>query len=272
MIETGFLRRQLGYRLHRMRQAAGLSRRAVVQEEIVGSTRILMRLETGMRTTVRYPIVNSLCRLYGTDTAMRKETERMFRQLELPEWHESPENWSNDTALLLDLEPRASRFLIHEPTRIHGLLQTTDYMLKGAYALHDVERLRVEHTVEQRRHRQEQVWKNRSTAEMKVVFGRDSVRSMEGTDQLSALREYARKPAVSIRFRTKWSFFGNYDYPFSVLAFDEDQHGCAYTETISSHRYESQPRAVAAYTDYFESLYEQATPIEEIDDADLYLA
>lgn len=251
---------------------AGLTRNDVVRSEIVRSTRILKRLEYGHSTTVTYPTINALCRLYGATESMRRETERMFRNAGLTEWRESRENWINDTALMMEIERRASTMLVYEPLRVHGLLQTIDYIGTRGPRISGSGQENIERTIEQRRRRQRYVWARTGGFQIRFVLGLQSMRSMEGTDQGAALRAYAHKTNASIRVQTNWSLLDFYEYPFTVLAFDGGDSGCVYTETISSHRYEAEPEAVTAYTDFFESLYKEATPIEEFADADIYLA
>lgn len=254
-----------------MREAVGLSRRAVQQEEVIRSTRILKALEDGHSTTVTFPVINSLCRLYGVSDEMRKETERMFREMKLPEWHETSGSWINGTALLMQAERLASSISVYDTMQINGLLQTENYVRTRILRWPEWTPY-VEATVEQRQHRQRQVWTQPNPPSARFVVGIPALETIRGTDQGHEILRYAAKENIAIRVQEDTDRFLRYGSAFTVLALERDGTRCAYTEPISAHRYESLPHAVDAYLGFFETAYSEAIPIEEYPDADYYLA
>lgn len=272
MDETNFIRKQLGHRLRFLRNAVHLSRRDVEKTGAIRSTRILKALEDGKSTTVTFPIINELCRLYRTTDPMRRETERMFREVRSAEWREQPiQNWIDDTALFIQAESLATQMYVYEPLGITGLLQTERYV--HARMPNEMPPEQVNRLIAGRLERQRRFWSEGACRDARILLTQDAFEAPADQDQIEKLRREARRSNLSVNIQDdQRSYDDAYRYPFIVLRFEDDQNACVYTETVSAHRYESQERAVDAYLTFFETLFSRSTPLEEYLHAHVTLA
>jgi transcriptional regulator with XRE-family HTH domain len=124
---TNLVRRQLGRKLRRLREAAHKTEQDVVESTIC-SRASLWRIETG-RVPVKVGTVRALCWLYDAD----KETTDALASLALGT---TAEGWWEDSygdvlpswfKLYLDLEAAAAEIRTYDAELVHGLLQTADY-------------------------------------------------------------------------------------------------------------------------------------------------
>src|SRR3954452_13914185 len=121
------IRRQLGFKLRRLRLAAGKDV-ADVTEAGLGSKAKISRIETG-RGAVKVADIRALCWLYGADPATtdalaalapgtkQEDWWQDYGQAVVPDWF----------GLYAGREPAPSRIRCFEPEFVHGLLQTQDY-------------------------------------------------------------------------------------------------------------------------------------------------
>jgi Domain of unknown function (DUF5753)/Helix-turn-helix domain len=264
MDETNFIRRQLGIRLRTLREAAGLSRTAVYQAELIKSPRILKALEDGKSTTVTYPVIGALCRFYGATEPMRRETERMFRNVGSDEWRETPErNWHDQTVLLVQIERISSEMLIYEPNNLVGLLQSESYIRRRFTERIDSQS-GMELLLNNRIRRQQAVWRDGHKVDIRAISTASVINEMTEDEKKCLLDRLEKLDGVELRVLDDSDEAELlYHYHFILHLFGSPTNGCVYTETVSAHRYESHPDALESYRKFFEMNFERSIPIRE---------
>src|SRR5215813_1406259 len=117
------VRRQLGRRLRRLREAAGKTERDV-EEANLASRAKLWRIETG-KTPVKVADVRALCWLYGADTATTDALAGLAIGTAAQGWWEDYGDAVSDWfGLYVGLEAAATEIRLYDPELVHGLLQT----------------------------------------------------------------------------------------------------------------------------------------------------
>ena len=262
------VRRQLGRRLRRLREQAGVTVEQVEAARF-GSRAKLWRIENGqVRVTV--PDVWALCRIYQVGeadtvtltTLARRTTEHgwwhAYREL-VPEWFR----------LYLGLETTASRLCTWEDAVVPGELQTPAY----AYALWrdawpEVAETAIGPHVALRRERQDGLLARTPPPRLTVVLGENVIRRQVGgpevlTAQIEHLVALAERETVDIRILP----FTAGAHPattgaFRILQFDAaDDPDVVYVELELEARYLERPAEVDRYRRMFTRLQERAVRI-----------
>src|SRR5213082_3300795 len=121
------IRRQLGRRLRKLRDAAGKTERDVEEAGLASRTK-LWRIEAG-KVGVRIADVRTLCWLYGADQATTDALAALATGTATQGWWEDYGDVLPDWfGLYIGLEAAASEIRIYEPELVHGLLQTPAYL------------------------------------------------------------------------------------------------------------------------------------------------
>ena len=151
------VRRQLGVRLRRLRNAAGKTERDVEEASLASRTK-LWKIETG-KAPVKVADVRALCWLYGADNATTDALAKLALGTNGQGWWEDYSDvYPFGFGLYVGLESTAAEIRTYNPELVHGLLQTPEYMraLYWAYNPHgtdgDADRM-----VKMRRERQHNV-------------------------------------------------------------------------------------------------------------------
>ena len=261
------VRRQLGLRLRRLREAAGKDLADVVESGI-GSKAKISRIENG-RLPVKMADVRALCWLYSTDqdttdalAALAPGTQQddwweQYGQAVVPDWF----------GLYAGLEATASRIRGFEPDRVRGLLQTPDYAAAAIGADPRIAPEVVEQRVRFRMERQRAVFDTNPTPEVTVVMGEGALlcgppNVMEA--QIGHVRSLSERPNVDVRVLT----FAAGLYPrrgsFMLLDFDDDEDpSVAYVEVPMGARYFDRPADREDYEYVFSVIFQMSTPIKE---------
>lgn len=260
------VRRQLGRRLRKLREAAGRTEQEVDDARIMSRTK-LWRIETG-KAPVKIPDVRTLCWFYKAEEAADALAEMAIGTTEQGWWQDFGDVVPDWFRLYVSLEAAASSLQSYEPELVPGLLQTEDYA-RAVYRTqpsngHDVER-----QVALRMERQERLLGD-TPPRMEVVLGEGVLaRSVGGDEVMQAqtdrLRRLAALEHVEIRILT-WdsgahaSMIGG----FSVLDFpDPEDPAFVYLEAQVGGRYLERPSDLETYRRTFKVIYRQAVPIEE---------
>ena len=255
------VRRQLGRRLRRLREAAGKTAADVAQAGIASKAK-LSRVENGW-SVVKMADVRAMCWLYGADPATTDLLCRLAMGTTGPGWWEDGDC---DPAMRLyaGLEAQASRMCCYEPDLVPSLLQTSDYLRAVAATASGPGDLRVSTAELAHRARFErpvplQVCAVLDAAVLSRVVGGPDVM----TAQVRKLLQQNRLPQVEIRV-LPWSAGAHPAMRggFTVLEFaDPDDPPVACVETLVGTRYAETTGEVELYRRAFATLWRQSTPL-----------
>jgi transcriptional regulator with XRE-family HTH domain len=263
------VRRQLGRRLRRLREAAGKTERDVETAKLLSRTK-LWRIESG-KTPVKVPDVRALCWLYGADSPTTDALAALAIGTTDQGWWEDYGDAVPDWfGLYIGLEAAASEVRIYEPELVHGLFQTADYA-RAVYraAQPDDADDAIQRQVELRMGRQ-QLLQRRPPLRVVAVFNAGVLARQTGgpqvmTEQIKRLHELAEREQVDIRV-LPWeagahaAMLGS----FALLDFDDpDDPTVVYLESHVGARYLEKPAEVDDYRRIFGLINKQAVPIEE---------
>lgn len=264
------VRRQLGARLRKLREAAGKTLDDVAAEIRITKPK-MSRIENG-KGRITIPDARTLCWLYGVDdtttdalAAMAPATEQadwweQYGDLVVPEWF----------GLYLALEAAAGQIRTYDQDLIHGILQTEDYATAVIEAgITEAEGERVGTDVAFRLQRQRAVFQRDPRPKVSVVLGAGALQRVVGSrevldTQLAYLLDVARSGTAEIRV-LPWDS-GAYPLrgPVSLFDFDDpDDPPVAYVEIPGGARYFEKPDELALYRRAWAALEERSIPIEE---------
>lgn len=254
------VRRQLGRRLRRLREAAGKTAADVAQAGIASKAK-LSRVENGW-SVVKMADVRTMCWLYGADPATTDRLGRMALGTSGPGWWEEH---SGDPAdrLYTGLEAQASRLCCYEPELVPPLLQTPDYLraVAGASAEPGDPATRQAELSNRVQAQLERAVPLQVCAVLDAgVLGRVVGGSEVMTAQTRRLLQQNRLPQVEIRV-LPWSAGAHAAMrgAFCVLEFaDPEDPTVACVETLTGTRYAELPTEVARYRRVFASIWRQS--------------
>jgi transcriptional regulator with XRE-family HTH domain len=277
MLVTGptVTRRQLARRLRALRDAAGKSMTDMAAIKIMSVAK-LYRIESGT-TAVKISDVWALCRVYGADD---KTTDALAGLAAASNdkgwWHDYGDIMPADFELYLGLEATATTIRIYEPERVQGLLQTADYAreIETATNMPPLGDRGVERAVALRMERQKTVLSKKPPSQIGVILGAGALARRVGgpqtmLKQIERLRELSQLDHVDIRVLP----FSIGAHPamlgaFTLMEFkDPDDPPLAYVETYSGARFIEESEHLSRHRAVFDSIYQQAVPIEEYETA-----
>lgn len=261
-------RRQLGRRLKRFREAAGITAEQVEEAGLASRTKI-WRIEAG-KVRVTVPDVWALTRLYGVPqsevdvlTTLAQGTAgrgpwQQYGEI-VPEWFR----------LYIGLEDTASGIRTFDDSVVPGELQTADYaraLWQGARPDLTVELL--EPHIDLRLDRQRALFGRRPAPRMRIVLGENVLRRQVGgpgvlAAQVHHLVGLGEREDVDIRVLP----FTAGAHPaitgaFRIMEFDDaDDPDVVYIELAVAAHYLEKPVEVQAYRRIFASLHQLARPI-----------
>ena len=265
------VRRQLGRRLHQLREAARITERDVEKARFASRTK-LWRIETG-RTPVKVADVLALCGLYGADKATTTALTTLATGTNQHGWWEdfgdAVPTWFN---LYVGLESSASTIQIYDPELVHGLLQTPDYVraLYAASPKHFAEEV-IQRQIKLRGERQQALVARKPPLHVVAVLNAAVLARPVGGkqvmhDQIERLCELQRLDHVDIRV-LGWDVGGHaalHMGAFTILGFDcADDPDVVYREAHTGAQYLERDHELREYRDIFAVIHQQAVPIEE---------
>jgi transcriptional regulator with XRE-family HTH domain len=267
---TTVVRRQLGRRLERLREAAGVTAVDVEKAHIASRTKV-WRIESGL-VPVKVPDVQALCRLYG---ASAEETEALTRMAvgtgERGWWQEYADVAPEWFRLYVDLESQADRIQTWEDSVVPGELQTAEYARAVFQAAHsNGGTAAIERQVELRLKRQERLFTREPAPGLVIVLGEGVLARPVGgaavlTAQIEHLRELGQRDGIDIRvlpFTT--GAHAAMTGAFRILDFEDPADpDVVYVEAQVGGMYLEKPSELDEYRTIFEMIYKQAVPIGE---------
>ncbi|GLZ78247.1 transcriptional regulator [Actinorhabdospora filicis] len=247
----------------------------VERSKCINSRRTLARIENGQVTSMPYTVIGGLARLYGADTALASELERMYRAADEPGWYEEyGQAVREGFATFAEAEQTADRMCLYDPGVITGLCQIDAYA-SALFLLHPLyDKTGVEPARRFRKRRQRDYWgrvEREGGPQTTIILSETTVRRPVGgvevlAAQLGRLRELARLPGVDLRILPlsvedhpapdagSFTIFDFNDPLDPDIVYFEHLDGCRYVETIA---------AVAAYRVVFDALHDHAIAVEE---------
>lgn len=264
------VRRQLGRRLRRLREAAGKTERDI-QEASLASRAKLWRIESG-QTPVKVADVRALCWLYGTDQPTTDALAKLAAGTSAQGWWEDYGDvlpgWFS---LYLGLEAAASEIRIWDPELIHGLLQTPGYVRALRQASNpDGSEEDIRRQIKLRQERQQGLDTRVPPVRLVAVLGPGALIRRVGnsevmSEQIQRLQDLNQRDHVHIRV-LPWEVGAHAAMvgAFTILDFDDpDDPAAIYLETQTGGRYLEKPDELNEYRRIFELVYDKTIPIEE---------
>ena len=264
------VRRQLGRRLRRLREAAGKTERDVELARLASRTK-LWRIETG-KIAIKLADVRALCWLYGADAEVTESLAGLSAGTAEHGWWEEYGGVVPDWfKLYVGLENAAARLQTYDGELVPGPVQTEDYT-RAVYraAQPGATDGAIDGQVALRRERQETLFRREPPPHLSIVLGAGAVARRVGGDdvmdaQMRHLGELARLDHVEISVLT-WEAGAHAAMlgAFRILDFaDADDPPLVYLETEVGARYLEKSSELGHYRRIFELINEQAVPIEE---------
>lgn len=264
------VRRQLGRRLQRLREAAGKTV-SEVEAARIGSRTKIWRIERGM-VPVKVPDVWALARFYGAGEA---ETEALsslaIGTSEHGWWEEYADVVPEWFQLYVSLEAAAQRLQTFEDCVVPGELQTADYaraVYRGAQPLDGEEAIK--RYIALRLERQDGLFGRTPPPRMVAVLGENVLTRLVGGPEVMAaqirhLRELDQRDHVEIQILPfDAGAHAAMTGAFRILDFDDvEDPDLVYLETQVGARYLEKPAELDEYRRIFELIYKQAVPIGE---------
>ena len=264
------VRRQLGRRLRQVRVAAGKSIEDVAEAGII-SRATMFRYESGT-VPVSPGTMLALGMLYGLDPTTAHSLYALAIGTKAKGW------WEDSTlapasgfGLYLGLEAAAAVIQCYEPDIVLGLLQTPEYAQAVEYA---DESKPTENVVQEivtiRMKRQQTLFARTPPPQIKAVLGSSAMTREVGgqevmTAQIEHLRHLAAVGTVDLRILplpagAHAAMAGGFTHMMYGHAEDP---AVVYVQTAVGGSYFELPAQVARYSRVFDSIWAQATTIEE---------
>lgn len=259
------VRRALGRRLMRLRNARDMTRRQVAEARLGISEPTLHRIETG-KVPVTPANVRALCWLYKTDQSVADALAELALGTSQAQWWESSPHVPDWFKLYVGLEASASAMDCYEAELVPGEYQTEAYAralfaATGATQIDEQVRLRLR--------RQRNLFTRRPAPKLVTVLNEAAlVRPVGGDAVLKGQIEHLRRVAeqhdnVDIRI-LPWSIGAHAAMTgaFRILTFDEpDDPDVVYLEQHVGALYLEDPAEVDEYRRIFASLVAAAVPV-----------
>ncbi|MCA2213174.1 helix-turn-helix domain-containing protein [Wangella sp. NEAU-J3] len=256
---------QLGARLRRLRQVAGVTREAAGWE-IRGSESKISRMELG-QVPVKARDITDLCALYGVHPEERAALLDLAQRASIPGWwHRYGDIVPPWFQSYLGLEEAASQIRACESHFVPGLLQTPEYA-RAVIRLGHSNTLTgdVDRRLDLRRDRQ-QVLRRADPPMFWVIIDEAVLRQRVGGPdvmraQLECLIEAAQLPHVRIQVLPFHAGAQAAGCPFSILRFPEPElSDVVYVEQLTSAVYLDKPADLDHYAMVFDRACVEAEP------------
>lgn len=264
------VRRQLGRRLRRLREASGRGEREIEEKLQISRTK-LWRIESGT-VPVKVPDVRALCWFYGADgeftDALAALTVGTGGQGWWEEYSDVVPDWFR---LYVGLEGAASRIRSYDGEIVPGALQTAEYARAVFHAARpDENEDAIRRHLAVRMERQETLFRRRPAPHIDVVLGAGVLaREVGGPEimaaQLVRLCELNERDHVQVRV-LPWSVGAHAAMvgAFQMLDFDDPEDpDVVYVETHTGGRVLEKPAEIQEYDRVFHLIGKQAVSIEE---------
>lgn len=264
------VRRQLGRRLQRLREAASKTAVQVEEAHLASRTKV-WRIEAG-KVPVRVSDVWALCRFYGVDDGQAEVLANLaIGTSEQGWWEEYGELVPDWFKLYVGLEAAASRIQTFEDGVVPGELQTADYA-RAVYRAAQPEdgQDAIDRHIQLRLDRQQALFARSPAPILAIVLGEGVLRRPVGgrkvqAAQLDHLRELDGRDHIEIRWLPyAVGAHAAMTGAFRIIDFDDDEDpDVVYLEAQVGARYLEKPAELAEYRRIYDLIYKEAVPIGE---------
>lgn len=257
-------RKLIGRRLKIARERAGLPLRHPGIVARVGSPRTAQRLEGGQATQLTFPVIGSLCDLYGIPAEEKFELERLWDLGPATTWTQPRGRSVFGFDAFRELQIHASEVVKYESTFVPGLLQSESHMRMLFSRNPDLSEAEAEEEVRVRLDNQRPFWEGIGPAyhflvsEAALRFGCDA-------EQVDRLFDADALDHVTVRYLP---FSGGppsrMHVPFTLLSFPaDDDPDIVYVEAQDAYLYFEEAASVRRYRKALDSVENQAQSIRE---------
>lgn len=265
------IRRQLGRRLRRLRDAARKTSADVEQAGLASQAK-LWRVETG-QVAVKIGDIRGLCWLYGADAATADTLTQWATGVRQPGWWEDfDEPLSTREGLYLGLEATAQHLQVYEPERVPDQLQIPDYTRALYLAVKPrANEAAVREYLKLQQERRTALTQGVPSPRLTAVLNEGALtRPVGGPDvmreQIRLLSKLTDLLHVDVRY-LPWRAGAHPAMGaggFTILDFAEAKDpAVVYVETHTGARYLELPTEVDEYRHVFTRIYAQSRPISE---------
>jgi transcriptional regulator with XRE-family HTH domain len=262
------IRRELGRRLVKVREAAGKTAADVAASKIASRT-TLHRFESG-RHPVNPGTVLRLCLLYEVDGSTTRALNGLAEASHQRGWWED-RDVPQHLGVFIGLQSAASEILTYQPNVVPGLLQTTEYaraVENAAVPLADEET--IERRVDVRMRRQQTLFGRTPAVQFRAVLEAGVLaRQVGGAEvmagQVAHLRSRAESGQVDLRvLPVTAGAHGAFGGGYTILRYtDPDDPTVVQVETAVGSSYFELAAQVHHCDAIFTAVHRQSVPIEE---------
>lgn len=271
-------RRELGRRLRRLREKAGITIADAAKELETSSPRI-WRIEKG-ENPMRSGEVRLMCELYGADKETTTALMALAKETKAPEWWRVyGDAIPRGLDLLLGLEQATSAFRWWETRMIPGMLQTEAYARMIMQGDPDSSPEEIEARVKARMNRQKLILGQDSPPHFDIVIDETVLDRLVATpylawEQLDRMLEAGSLPHMTLRVvpRSVGVHTAIQAGSFVILDFPQNQNGNSEPTTVETDGwvtpvYYTKPQEVARYAFAFDDLVKRS--LDEVVSRDL---
>ncbi|WP_205323930.1 helix-turn-helix transcriptional regulator [Glycomyces sp. YM15] len=246
--QTPMRRKLIGRKLKLARKKAGLALRHPEIAERAGSTRTAQRLEEGEATSLSFPVIGSLCDLYGMRKEEKFELERLWRLGPATTWTQPRGRGLFGFNAFHELQLHASVVYQYESTFIPGQLQSENHMRMLFGHNPELTEAQAEHEVQARLRNQQPFW-DASTPVHHFLLSEAVLRFGCDIEQIDRLVEADSLDHATVRYLP---FSGGppnlMHLPFILLSFAaEDDPDIVFVEAQNAYLYFEEAESVRHY-------------------------
>jgi transcriptional regulator with XRE-family HTH domain len=263
------IRRELGRRLVKVREAAGKTAADVAASKIASRT-TLHRFESG-RHPVNPGTVLRLCLLYEVDGSTTRALNDLAEASHRRGWWEDIGDLATGLRFFIGLEAAAAEILTYQPDVVPGLLQTADYVRAVERAhVTAVDEETVERRVDVRLKRQQTLFARSPSVRLRAVLGAGVLaRQVGGAEVMAAqvahLRDLDQRKQIDLRMLpAEAGSHAGLAGGFTLMKFtDPDDPTVVHVETAVGSSYFELPAQVNHYVSIFQAVHRQTVSMEE---------
>lgn len=232
--------------------------------DAVGSTRTMQRLEDGEGTQLTYPVIGTLCDLYGMPAEEKFELQRLWRLGPATTWTQPRERSVFGFDAFRELELHASAVYRYESTYIPGHLQTEHHMRRLFAKNPDFNTEDIDRWVQDRMTWQRPFWEDDGRRSY-FLLSEAALRIGCDAEQLERLTEADSQDHMTVKYLPFSSGSpSNLHVPFVLLSFpDEDDPDIVFVEAQDAYLYFEESSSVQSYRTSLDRADSQAKAIEE---------
>ncbi len=232
--------------------------------DAVGSTRTAQRLEDGEATLLTYPVIGTLCDLYGISAEEKFELQRLWRLGGATTWTQPRGRSVFGFDAFRELQSHASVVHQYESTFVPGQIQSESHMRMLFGSNPTLSAAEAEEEVQIRLRGQQSFWEGTHPnhhflmSEAVLRFGCDA-------EQINRLIEADSLDHATVRYLP---FAGGPPHhmhlPFILLSFPaENDPDIVFVEAQNGYLYFEEAESVEYYSSGLESVADQARSIKE---------